>query len=129
MGFTFKAYQKGRKDRANKGLAFDGAPTLKAGPKSANGPKGGSNKTKVTLNTKIKSAGKTKPKAPKVTKHSLSPDNKKGYWQAGKYINYPIGKTPISSTPAGVSAKANNAGKKQKLKSSRVNYKQLRTIK
>lgn len=77
MAFTFKGYKKAQasravvKDPAQKAQST-AAPTVKAGPKNSQGPKGGSNKSTVKVTTKI--VGQSKfPKVAKVTKAKLNP--------------------------------------------------------
>jgi hypothetical protein len=77
MAFTLKVYKKTQKTRTTAANPSDkaqstAAPTVKAGPKNSNGPKGGSNKSKAVFNNRVMKIGANTSAAPKVTKAKLN---------------------------------------------------------
>lgn len=94
MGFTFKGYKAAQKTRRTNNLAnaatnSSAPPTVKAGPKNSNGPKGGSSKSSVPANrTYLKTNNKGQPsKVSKVTKAKLDTTNKTPFNRSSR-VNY-----------------------------------------
>jgi len=90
MAFTFKKYvaaQKKRSQVKQRPAGFQAPPTVPAGPKNSNGPKGGSSKSSVPANRTYLKTGKTKAPAPKVTKAKLDTTNKTPFNRSSR-VNY-----------------------------------------
>lgn len=123
MSFTFNGFKKGRQSRTSVGnkpvdkAGFSATPTVKAGPKNSNGPKGGSAKSKVKVNTKFPGAKKF-PKVGSVSAKALDP-KKGGARPVQVFKLQPHGK-PVNKAASKVV---------NKKVSTRVNYSQLRRSK